>query len=235
MKRVITAMVVFVLVSGVAFAQERDTQGETRIVIEQEKPQKQNYYSVRFGLWFPKDEAKGFNFEGNLIDETDGKIDQSQAMGLDFHFRKNIGSPLYTDLSVGAWYTTYEFSVDEATSNGLLREADVWAFIVPITLGLSIAPLPDNPVQPYAMAGLGAYLAFTGRELLRLSDQNVNDTETHIRFGFYLGAGLDLMLAETFGISVGAKYQFLEFEEPLFTGQKDFTGLQASIGVAMKI
>ncbi|MBR9979378.1 MAG: outer membrane beta-barrel protein [Bacteroidetes bacterium] len=235
MNRVFTTILVLLLGSGVAFAQEREGQSETRIVLEQEKPQKQNYYSVRFGLWFPEDEAKGFNFEGNLIDETEGKIDQSQAMGLDFHFRKNIGSPLYTDLSVGGWYTTYQFSIDEVTSNGLLREADAWALIVPITIGLSIAPLPDNPVQPYAMAGLGAYVAFTGRELLRMSDQNVNDTETFIRFGFYLGAGLDLMLAEAFGISVGAKYQFLEFDEPLFTGQKNFTGLQASIGVAMKI
>ena len=55
-----------------------------------------------------------------------------------------------------------------------------------------------------------------------------------MRFGFYLGAGLDIMLTEGFGISLGAKYQFVKFKEKqLFTGQEDLTGIQATLGFAM--
>jgi opacity protein-like surface antigen len=223
-----------VVAGGFAAAQEREKTTE-KIIVVQEEHRRVNYYSVRVGAWFPKDEEKGFDLEGNLIDEAEGKIDQSQALGFDFHFRKSMGHPFYTDLSVGGWYTTYEYNRNEDLVTAI-NTYDAWTVILPVTIGLSVAPLPENPFQPYAMVGLGAYFGFTGHDVLQVSNENVpDDTETYIRFGYFAGVGIDFMFAESFGLSLGAKYQFLEFDKYLFTGQKDFTGLQATIGVAMKM
>ncbi|MFZ1730149.1 MAG: outer membrane beta-barrel protein, partial [Bacteroidota bacterium] len=154
----------------------------------------------------------------------------------DLHFRNQAAHPLYMDLSVGAWYTKNNFERNTDLTNFDLKKAETWAVIIPVTIGVSVAPLPDNPIQPYAMAGLGAYIGISGRDdIMQLSEQNKSASETVVAFGYYLGAGLDFMFAETFGISVGAKYQFIEFKDPLKTGQKNLTGLQASVGIAMMI
>ncbi|MCB2203686.1 outer membrane beta-barrel protein [bacterium] len=238
MKRSLAVILLLLLVTGSVLAQEKKTEKqETNIRIEQTKEEKSNYYTVRFGAWFPKDEEKAFNYNNNLIEETGDFADQSQALGLDFHFRRNVGRPLFFDASASVWYTTTDFNFSNVTSNpDEIQDASTWSIILPITVGLSVAPLPDNPIQPYAMAGVGAYFGFTGRDITRVSNQNEpDDTETYIRFGFYLGAGLDFLFAEDFGISAGAKYQFIKFDDPLFTGQTDLTGLQATIGFVMRV
>lgn len=240
MKKAIAVALLVTVVCGVAAAQQEKKGGETRVVIEQVQEKKHNYYSVRVGAWFPKDKEQGVQLDDIAINKTEGAIDESQALGVDFHFRKNIGHPFYTDLSAGAWYSSYEFK-----SNALQTAFDeykAWTLIVPVTLGLSVAPLPENPVQPYAMVGLGAYFAFTSHDPLQVSEENElpDDTDTYIRFGYFAGLGVDFLLAETFGISAGVKYQFIKFDDldgnkTLFTGQKDLTGLQATIGVVMMI
>ncbi|MDT8324805.1 MAG: outer membrane beta-barrel protein [Bacteroidota bacterium] len=236
MKQFLTIAMIFVFAAGSAVAQQDTQEKETKIVIENKREKRHNYLTVRFGAWFPKDEENAFNYNNNVFDETDALVDESQALGLDFHFRRNVGRPLFFDVSASAWYTTTEFNFDRLVENpDELRSADTWTVIVPITLGLSFAPLPDNPLQPYAMAGAGAYLGFTGRDVLRVSNQNEpDDTETYVRFGFYLGAGMDILFSDEFGVSLGLKYQFVEFDEgQLFTGQADMTGLQATIGFVL--
>ncbi len=235
MKKAVAVVLLIVLAGSYAVAQQREKTGDTKVIIKNEEVRKHNYYSIRVGAWFPKDKEKGLTFEDNIYDETKGKVEQSQAIGLDLHFRNQAAHPLYVDLSVGAWYTKNNFELNQTATQLDLKKAETWAVIVPLTLGVSVAPLPENPVQPYAMAGIGAYFGITGEDLTQVSDQNKSASDTYIRFGFYLGAGFDFMFAETFGVSVGAKYQFLEFKDALKTGQKDFTGLQASIGIAMMI
>jgi outer membrane protein W len=231
MKKTVAVVLLIVLTGSYAIAQEREKTGDTRVIIRNEEVRKQNYYTIRVGAWFPKDKEKGITFEDNLYDETKGKVEQSQALGVDLHFRNQASHPFYVDLSVGGWYTTNKYTATNTI--GFINRAEAWAVIVPVTVGVSVAPLPENPVQPYAMAGLGAYFGITGNDITQVSEQNKSASDTYIRFGYYLGVGLDFMFAETFGVSVGAKYQFLEFKDPLFTGQKNMTGLQASIGIAM--
>ncbi len=234
MKKAIMIALLVIVAGGFAAAQEREKTTE-KIIVVQEEYKKVNYYSIRIGAWFPKDKEQGITLDDVAFNKTQGAIDESQALGLDFHFRKSMGHPFYTDLSIGGWYTTYKFDPNtEVLPN--YRQYDAWTVIAPVTIGMSVAPLPENPVQPYVMVGLGAYFGFTGHDVLQVSNENLpDDTETYIRFGYFAGVGLDFMFAENFGISLGAKYQFLEFDKPLFTGQKDFTGLQASLGVAMKM
>ena len=232
MYRYLTVVLLLVFAASVAYAQNENKGQETTIRIEQTKEKKENFYSVRFGAWFPKNEDPIFINGGNDYSVNEDVTDESQALGLDFHFRRMVGKPLYFDASASFWYTTTNFKFEEAL--GGIEEADTWSVIVPITIGVSIAPLPDNPFQPYAMAGIGAYLGFTGQDILKMSEQNEpDDTETYARFGFYLGAGVDFLFSEDFGLSLAVKYQFIEFQEALFTGHKDMTGLQATVGFVM--
>ncbi|MBN1446403.1 MAG: outer membrane beta-barrel protein [Bacteroidetes bacterium] len=236
MKQILAIALVLVLGTGVLVAQEQTRQTETRMIIKQEK-EREGFYTIRFGAWWPEDKEKEFRIGENIYDQTDAQIEQSQALGLDFHFRKMMTHPMYFDVSAGAWYTSYTFDFKEAVSNigEEFENFDAWAVIVPVTLGLSIAPLPaESPVQPYAMAGLGAYVGITGRDKLLVSNDNrSDDTKTYVRFGWYFGGGLDFLFADTFGISLGAKYQFLEFQDVLYTQQKNFTGLQGTLGIVM--
>ncbi|MCZ7555726.1 MAG: porin family protein [Bacteroidia bacterium] len=238
MKYVISIFLLVVLfTASIVAQQDKPRDDRTTIVIQQDQPEKQNYYSIRAGVWFPKDWEKGFKFNDVSINEAEGDIDQSQALGLDFHYRRNLGRPMYVDLAVSGWYSSYTYklrSTSVANAEDILN-ADSWVVIVPVTLGLSVAPLPDNPFQPYAMLGGGAYFGLTGRSL-KISERNeLNDDDSHIRFGWYFGLGLDVFLSPEFGISAAAKYQNLEFEEELFTGQKDFTGVQAQLGIVLKM
>lgn len=237
MKKALAVVLLMLLAAGISTAQDKSG-GETKIVIQQQQEVRQDYYTVRVGAWFPKDKEQGVKLDDIAFNKADGAIDEAQALGFDFHFRKNIGSPFYSDLSVGGWYTSYQFNPN-ADYVGVLEQYDAWTVIVPVTIGLSVAPLPDNPIQPYAGAGIGLYVAFTGHDDLQVSEENEvpDDTESYIRFGYYVHAGLDFMLSGSFGISVGAKYQFIEFDKdkPLFTGHTNFTGLQALVGVAMMI
>ena len=235
MKNAMIAILLLTIATGVTRAQER-AGGETKVVIQQEQIKKQDYYTVRVGAWFPKDKEQGVKFDDIAFNKADGAIDEAQALGLDFHFRKNMGRPFFTDFSVGGWYTTYSFDpTDDFTQ--FSQQYDAWTVIVPVTIGLSVAPLPDNPIQPYAGVGLGLYVAFTGHDALQISEENqiADDTESYIRFGYYAGAGLDFMLSEGFGLSAGVKYQFVEFDEdkPLFTGHNIYTGLQVMLGVVL--
>lgn len=231
MKQFLVIALVFFVAAGTLSAQQEKQQKETRVVVKQER-ERTGFYTIRFGAWWPKDAEKTFKWGD--VETPNAQVDQSQALGLDFHFRKMMTHPLYFDVSAGAWYTTYKFNfTDQLESFNTNIEA--WAVIVPVTLGLSVSPLPaESPIQPYAMAGLGAYVGITGYDKLLVSNENQSkDTKSYVRFGYYLGAGFDFLFADTFGVSIGAKYQFLEFQDYLATQQKDFTGLQATIGIAM--
>jgi opacity protein-like surface antigen len=236
MKQVLTITLLVIMSVGMMQAQDKTVRQETRVVVEQEH-ERTGFYTIRFGAWWPEDKEKDFKIGENLYDQTNANIDQSQAFGLDFHFRRQMTHPIYFDVSAGAWYTSYSFDFKEVVGNlgEEFENVDAWAVIVPITIGVSVAPLPtESPVQPYVMAGVGAYIGITGRDMLLVTNANRSDeTEAYVRFGYFIGAGFDFLFADTFGVSLGAKYQFIEFKDALYTQQKNFTGLQATLGIVM--
>lgn len=236
MKQILTIALLVLMSVGILQAQDNTRKTETRVIVEQEH-ERTGFYTIRFGAWWPADEEKEFMIGENLYDQTSANIEQSQAFGLDFHFRRQMTHPMYFDVSAGAWYTSYTFDFKEAVGNlgEEFENVDAWAVIVPVTLGVSVAPLPpESPLHPYVMAGLGAYIGITGRDMLLVSNDNrSDDTEAYVRFGYFIGAGVDFLFADTFGVSLGAKYQFIEFKDALYTQQEDFTGLQATLGIVM--
>ncbi len=206
-----------------------------RVVVVDET-YKRDHFSIRAGVWFPKDTEKDFTFNDVSFNKIDARIDQSQALGLDFHYRSEVGHPLYFDFSAGGWYSSYDFKPNTLLENpDKIQDAASWAVIVPLTIGASFTVLPDNPIQPYVMAGAGAYVAYTERSLgfefgSRTGLVSKKEEKTLVRFGWYFGAGVDFYIARSFALSLGAKYAFLEYQEPLFTQQTNFNGLQISLG-----
>lgn len=206
-----------------------------RVVVVDET-HKRDHFSIRVGAWFPKDTEKEFTFDDASFSKADSRIEQSQALGLDFHYRSEVGHPLYFDFAAGAWYSSYDFSPSTLAENpAKLQDAASWAVIVPLTLGASFTVLPDNPIQPYAMAGIGAYVGFSERSLgfeFGRTDGMVSKKEnkTLVRVGWYFGAGVDFYISRSFAFSLAAKYTSLKYQEKLYTQQQDFTGLQVSLG-----
>ncbi len=232
MKRFLPFALLFSL--GAIALQAQDRTERTTVIVSEDL--KQDYFSIRFGAWFPRDVEKTFTQQSaENIPQT---IDQSQAIGLDFHYRYEIGWPLLFDFSIGGWYSTYAFKALETLSSpSLVQEADAWVAIAPITAGLSVNPLPKgNPLQPYATAGIGAYVGVSGTSDVIVGRPGTHsDDKTLVAFGGYAGVGLAFMLTRGFGLDIGVKYQFVSFKEEMFTKQKDFTGLQILAGITTRL
>ncbi len=193
-----------------------------------------NYLAFRFGTWFPKDEEKGLKFENISYENAKSEIDQSQAIGLDLQYQNLIAFPLYMDFSLGGWYTTYTFKYTELLADpAAAQKADSWSAVVPVTLGLDFHPLPKNPLQPYVMAGAGAYFAFSGRTLIRYSNNQIDEDKNDVAFGWFIGAGFDFFFSPGLGASLAARYNHIKYDEPLLTGQQDLSGMTISLGIAV--
>jgi outer membrane protein W len=214
-------------VAASALAQERT------IVIREAT--QTDFFSVRAGVWFPKDAEKKFTF-ANAEDQS---IDQSQALGLDFTYRYPMGRPLYFDFSFSGWYSTYAFKyTDILKYPSDIQQADAWVVVVPVTVGISVNPLPNGPLQPYAQAGVGLYAGICGTTEYKgmpATTTTHKENKTVVSFGGYFGAGLDFFITPAFGVSLGGKYQVIEFKEELLTKQKVFTGLQILFGVTTRL
>jgi hypothetical protein len=214
------------------FAQEGGDQ-QTQVIIREDS-YATNYYAIRLGMWWPKDREKSFTYDNVTATDVKSEVTQSQAIGLDFHYRKALAKPLYFDAGLQGWYSPYTFrpldllTVDLDTVNS----AEAWVLIVPVTVGLSVAPLPENPVQPYAMAGIGAYMGISGLEVVKNGTGRYKADKQEVAFGGYIGAGIDLIILPRFGLSAAVKYTFCDFKEQLYTMQKNFTGLQILVGVS---
>lgn len=191
-----------------------------------------DYFSLRLGFWYPKD--TDLEYQGKTYSNLEAEIDRSQAYGFDLHYRHTVGGLLFTDFSLGAWYSSYDLKNKGSLTN-IPVDISSWTLVLPITVGLSISPLMEEPIHPYVMGGVGAYVGITG---MKSRVQGFNDLEksrTKVTFGGFLGIGFDFMISRTFGLSAAVKYQFVNFKEgDLFTEQKNLAGVMVQFGATMK-
>ena len=221
MKNIIVILAISLLSISNLFSQEQTYRGTNP---------PSDYYSFRVGLWYPKDSKREYEIsEGTTLK---GEVDQSQAFGFDLHYRYTVGRPMFTDFSLGAWYSTYDLK-NAQTSLSSITEVSAYTLFVPLTFGVSISPLTETPVHPYAMLGGGLYLAFTGRKEAKREAQ-LEDSKTFGHLGWYVGLGCDVMLSPAFGISAAVKYHAIEFQTMLATQQKNLSGPQVQVGVSIK-
>lgn len=223
----ITLCFVLFTVSTV-FSQDTTTQ---KVVVVERPPA--DYMSVRAGVWWPKDTE--LQYEGQTYESAKAEVDRSQAIGLDFHYRRGAQHILSTDLALGFWYSSYSFNYkDILSAPKLVREASSWAVVIPLTIGVSLNILPGNIISPFGSAGIGLYSAVTGTKLTKINTGNEEDTKAYFAFGGFVGLGVDIFLNPDFAISAAGKYHLAKFKENLFTQQKDFSGVQLQLGITSK-
>jgi opacity protein-like surface antigen len=230
MKHLLATLFVL-LVAMSAYAQEQTQKSE--IVIKHET-EYSSFYAVRFGFWFPKDKEQSWSLNNLSTSQAQENINQSQAFGLDFHFRREVSKPLSFDFALQIWYTTYEVKFNQLLNNpDTLHNISSWTVLIPITAGASFAIIPSGPFRPYLMAGIGPYIGISGLERTTYGDKTTHDKSlVKVAFGGFIGAGFDLMLSEKFGFSVAGKYTLVNFPERLYTQQQDFSGVQLMVGFA---
>lgn len=235
MKIISTFLALLTIIPFCIQAQGNDKNSTQRVEVVLDREKKPvDCMSYRFGIWLPRDREMTFAAVESI--PTDNRaIDQSQAIGLDLHFRKGTNNMLSLNMSVGAWYTTYSFTNKDILANpSLIQDASNWAVIVPVTIGASFELLPDNMVMPYAMAGIGVYPGISGKSE-KYAIRTEDDTKVQFAFGGFLGAGVDLFLTPGFGLSAGLKYQLLEYKDYLWTYQRIFNGIQLTAGIVTKL
>lgn len=219
--------------------QIRPGSGRVIIILSPNRGASPGTTSFRFGFWYPKDKELPFrNIEKIGLEEFKAQLELSQAFGLDFHIRNRIFHPLYFDFSFSGWFSQYKYKVtEEQPDSSNLLSMNSWALVLPITAGVSVTLLPDNPIHPYFTAGGGAYVAFESRTYTPVSFREFVDDDTDVLFAFgaYAGAGVDILFSRSFGLSVGLKYQIVKFKEKLFSGQQDLTGVQILAGIVTNL
>jgi opacity protein-like surface antigen len=129
-----------------------------------------NYATLKLGAYLP---------QANDVKDFDTSFAGEVAFGRYFH--PNFAAEL------GVGYT-------KTSGSGDAEGVDLT--IVPITLGLKGA-LPLGNIEPYAMAGVGAYYA-------KAEGEGFSENDT--TFGFFLGLGANFNLTTNIFLGVEGKY-----------------------------
>ncbi len=103
--------------------------------------------------------------------------------------------------------------------------ADIDIHTIPMLASVTVHPLKDFMVSPYAIAGAGWYFMLAEGEILGIE---VFD-ETDNGFGWHIGGGAELNLGEHFSINADIRYVWFELDiEDI--DDVDASGIQATGG-----
>lgn len=177
----------------------------------------------QLGPWFTSD-------LGNDIATPNVRLDATAtAFHLEFFYQPNLAGALNLDFSIGA--------INRGDLR--IRTGEVSAFgdatLYPLSAGLIVYPLAKNTrfqVQPLLKAG-GSLVIGTERLEYQIVDYyGIGVTEeSRTAWGYYFGAGANLVLSPAFSLTGSAKYQHAKFDEELF-GARDYSGTIVLFGAA---
>lgn len=177
---------------------------------------------VRGGAWWPE----------GLREEPDGTY--AQTPWFEGYFQKGLDLHLAVETAVGFWRRSQE--IERTDALGAKSRQKVDTYIVPLFTALKFHPLtrPRDTVEPYLMGGIGVALGIDDRS----GDDGVlsgPQTGTTVQggLGFKLGTGLDLKLGRAFGLTVGARYQWIRFGEEL-GGERIYRGYGVDVGLTYR-
>jgi hypothetical protein len=132
------------------------------------------------------------------------------------YFQRGMDLHLVIESTIGLYRRQEQF----AGTSGPLGSAPstTTSYIVPLLTSVKFYPFttPGAGFEPHALAGVGFALGIEAQEggtsgLLQRSPGTTMITG----FGAKGGAGFDVRLADAFGLSVGAAYQWLRFSDPV--------------------
>ncbi len=193
------------------------------------------FVAIRLGLWFGGDAGMDFSSTKTPVSGNSVEVSHKSGFGADVHFTGRLSEDFYWDLSLSGWYVSRDSTWTELVGN---TNSTTWSLIIPFTLGASYYFPTEIFLKPYVQAGFGAVVGYSARtEDVRKENAFENlhfkDQKTQVVLGGYLGAGSKLALSPTFGFDLSLKYMLGKFSDPLYTGIKDFSGLQVTFGIAM--
>lgn len=193
------------------------------------------FVAIRLGLWFGGDAGMDFSSTKTPVSGNSVEVSHKSGFGADVHFTGKLNEDFYWDLSLSGWYASRDSTwTPQLTGNA---NSTTWSLIIPFTLGASYYFPTDIFLKPYAQAGFGAVVGYSARteEVTKENFENLHfkDQKTQAVLGGYLGVGSKLALSPTFGFDLSLKYMLGKFSDPLYTGIKDFSGLQVTFGIAM--
>ena len=181
---------------------------------------------------------RGAGLRGGVWDvrgltETDG-VEYSRTPAFEGFFQKGLDKHLAWENSVGFWRRTQRI----ASTGGLggASEEHVDVYVVPTFTALKLFPftVPANRVEPYLEGGAGFGLGIEDRETSGagglLGAGGSNGTQIVPGFGFKGGAGIDLRFSRAFGVTLGARYQWMKFFQDL-GGERTYGGMGYDVGL----
>ncbi len=197
----------------------------------------EEYGSIRYGFWTPAAEpgvtvktpvnsspASAITFSG---------ITNEVRHSLDLHVRNKLWTAIFFDVAAGARYQGYTVvGIQGDNSVNPTVQSDIWAMVIPITIGGSFSPIYNFPVRPYIMAGIGGALG-VGNRKPQYADGKRGALESEAQFtvAWNAGVAVDIFPMKRFALSLALKHESINFKEMLYSGQKDLSSTQFQIGL----
>ncbi len=195
--------------------EEKSPDPETRARVERRGG------GVRVGPWWPRDLAE----EPGVATTQTPAFEAWGQKGLDLH--------LAVESAVGYWSRSQVMERTDAFG-GTTRQ-QVQTYVVPLFAGLKAHPLttPGAGLEPYLLGAIGVALGVDDRSGDGGPLGEPAGTTAQAGFGFKAGAGLDVKLGRAFGVTFGARYQWLRFGEAL-GGERTYRGVGLDVGLTYR-
>lgn len=174
---------------------------------------------LRGGAWMVQD-----------LQEVSGATDE-RSPAFEGYFEKGLDLHLAMETTLGLWRRSQASHQSGGVLSGSSSER-VNSYIVPMFTALKLYPLtrPESSFEPFLNAGVGVALAVIDRETTSGGLFGVGSgTSMAQGFGVKGGVGFDWRFSRAFGLTVGARYQWLKFTADV-SGDRTFQGLGADAG-----
>jgi opacity protein-like surface antigen len=206
------SLLVLLLLLGAPFAVEAQTRGD----LERDAERARRGAGLRVGGWL----TSGLPTVDGAVYSTSPHFEGWYQRGLDRH--------IAIESTVSVWRREQQRQNERATT-----------YIVPLITSVKFFPGvgPEDQFQPYLLGGGGLGLGIDDREntsggLLGLG--GAGGTSIATGFGLRGGAGLDLWLGRSLGITVGGRYQWMRFLDGSPGGERTYQGTVVDLGVTYR-
>lgn len=205
-------LLVCLLILSVPLALEAQIRGD----LETEAERARRGAGLRVGGWLTSG-----------LPTVDG-ADYSTSPHFEGWYQRGLDRHIAIESTVSVWRREQLRDTERATT-----------YIIPLITSVKFFPGvgPENQVQPYLLGGGGLGLGIDDREntsegLLGLGGGGGTSVATG--FGLRGGAGADLWLGRSLGITVGGRYQWLRFLDGSPGGERTYQGTVVDLGVTYR-
>lgn len=177
----------------------------------------------QLGPWFTSD-------LGNDISTPNVRLDASgTAFHLEFFYQPNLKGVLNLDFGIGA--------INRGDLRIRAENYDAFgnATLYPLSAGIILYPMSrraSQSIQPLLKAGGSLVI---GTEIIEITTPGYYgvgvDSKSRTAFGYYFGAGANLVLSPSFALTGMVKYQHAKFSKELFEA-RDYSGTLVLFGAA---